>query len=147
MDHLTRQKLELRQKVGYDQPRRRGFSASTGVPASTKVIGRMHALNEEIYRTSMQFVKGLKRTDVFSESTEQNLKSQVQKMLGDHLTTMMENQAKTTSGYNMLVMQTVLEVFLTHWCSSIIEAFYPPQESFTDLLVQLSAQTTESSGK
>ena len=69
---------------------------------------------------------------------------QVQKVLGDHLTAMIENQArKATFGYNMLLMQTVLEVFMTHWCSSIIEAFYPQQVSFADLLVHLSAKTTE----
>ena len=69
-------------------------------------------------------------------------------MLGDHLTAMMEDQAKkATSGYNMLLMQTVVEVFMTLWCSSIIEAFYPQQESFADLLIQLSSQTTETSGK
>jgi len=36
---------------------------------------------------------------------------------------------------------------MTHWCSSIIEAFYPQQESFADLLVELSAaQNTNTSG-
>ena len=32
---------------------------------------------------------------------------------------------------------------MTHWCWSIIEAFYPQQESFADLLVRLSAESTE----
>ena len=141
LNHLTRQKLESRQEAAYGQPKRRGMLAST--PASTDVIGAMRALNEEIYQTCVQFVEGLERTIIFS--TQQ--KSQVQKVLGDHLTTMMEDQAKKrTSSYNMLLMQTVLEVFMTHWCSSIIEAFYPQQESFADLLVQLSAQTAKTSG-
>ena len=142
LDHLTRQKLESRQEAGYGQPKQRGPFAS--IPASTDVIDAMHALNEEIYHTCVQFAESLERTAVFS--TKQ--RPQVQKVLGDLLTAMMEDQAKrTTSGYNMLLMQTVLEVFMTYWCSSIIEAFYPPQESFADLLVQLSAQTTETSGK
>ena len=146
LDHLTRHKLESRQEAGYyGQPKRRGPFAS--IPASRDVIEAMRALNEEIYQTCVQFADGLERTVVFS--TKQ--KSQVQKVLGDHLTSMMENHAKkgTSSGYNMLLMQTVLEVFMTHWCSSIIEAFYPQQESFADLLVQLSAQTTtrKTSGK
>jgi hypothetical protein len=142
LDHLTRNKLESRQEAGYGPPKRRG--AFTSVPASTDVIGAMRALNEEIYQTCVQFVDGLERTSVFS--TRQ--KPQVKKVLGDHLTALMEDQAKTTtSGYNMLLMQTVLEVFMTHWCSSIIEAFYPRQESFADLLVQLSAQTSTSHGK
>ena len=143
LDHLTRQKLESRQESGYGQPKRRGQFATT--PASTDVIGAMRAMNEEIYQACVQFVEGLERTSVFSTSQ----KPEVQKMLGNHLTTMMEDQAKTATsdGYNMLLMQTVLEVFMTHWCSSIIEAFYPEQETFADLLVQLSAQTSNTSGK
>ena len=143
LDHLTRNKLESRQEAGYGQPKRRGQFATT--PASTDVIGAMRAMNEEIYQTCVQFVDGLERTSVFST----NQKAEVQKMLGNHLTAMMEDQAKTATsdGYNMLLMQTVLEVFMTHWCSSIIEAFYPLQETFADLLVQLSAQTSNTSGK
>ena len=142
LDHLTRHKLESRQEAGYEQPKRRGLLAST--PASADVIGAMRALNEEIYQTCVQLVEGLERR---SASLTKH-KSQVQKVLGNHLTAMIEDQAtQTTSGYNMLLMQTVLEVFMTHWCSSIIEAFYPQQESFADLLVQLSTQTTTASGK
>ena len=151
LGHLTRQKLESRQEADYyGQPRRRGVKGPTriglvaSIPASTDVIRAICALNEEIYQTCVQFVKSLECTTVLS--TEQ--KPQVRKVLGDHLTAMMQDQAKkTTFGYNMLLMQTVLEVFMTHWCSSIIEAFYPQQESFTDLLIQLSAQTTNISGK
>ena len=149
LDHLTRHKLESRQEAGNGQPRRRGVRAPrqglvTSIAASTDIIRAMRALNEEIYQTCVQFVEGLERTAVFS--TKQ--KPQVQKVLGDHLIAMMEDQAKKApSGYNVLLMQTVLEVFMTHWCSSIIEAFYPQHESFADLLVQLSAQTTETSGK
>ena len=141
LDHLTRHKLEMRQEAGYGRPKRRGLLAS--VPASTAVIGAMRALNEEIYQTCVQLKEGLERTTVSSTRH----KPQVQKVLGDHLTAMMEDQAKKVTGYNMLLMQTVLQVFMTHWCSSIIDAFYPQQESFTDLLVHLSAQTTNTSGK
>jgi hypothetical protein len=142
LDHLTRHKLESRLEAGYSQPKRRGLLAS--IPTSTDVIEAMRGLNEEIYQTCVQFVESLERTAV--SSTKQ--KPQVQKVLGDHLTAMIADQAtKATSGYNMLLMQTVLEVFMTHWCSSIIEAFYPQQDSFADLLVQLSAQTTKTSGK
>ena len=143
LDHLTRHKLESRQEADYVQPKRRGLLAS--IPASTDVIGAMLALNEEIYQTCVQFAEDLERTAVYSSQP----KLQVQKVLGVHLTAMMEDQAKrtTSGGYDMLLVQTVLEVFMTHWCSSIIEAFYPQQESFTDLLVQLSAETTKASGK
>ena len=142
LDHLTRHKLESRQEAGYGQPKRRGQIAS--IPASTDIIGAMRAMNEEIYQTCVHFVEGLECTAVFSTQP----KAQTEKVLGVYLTAMMEDQAKmATSGYNMLLMQTVLEVFMTYWCSSIIDAFYPQQESFADLLVQLSAQTTTNSGK
>ena len=141
LDHLTRHKLESRQEAGYGQPKRRGLFAST--PASTDVIALMRNLNEEIYQTCVQLVEGLEHMTVFSTKH----KPQVQKVLGDHLTTMMEDQAiDAISGYNMLLMQAVLEVFMTRWCSSIIEAFYPQQESFADLLVELSTQRIRTSG-
>ena len=137
LDHLTRHKLESRQTAVYGQPKR-GLLGFT--PASTDVIGLMGVLNKEIHQTCAQLADGLESTSIFSAK----YKSQAQKMLGDRLTAMMEDQGKMTPGYNMLLMQTVLEVFMTHWCSSIIEAFYPPQESFADLLVQLSTQTRTS---
>lgn len=142
LDHLTRHKFESRQEASYGQPKRKGLFASTS--ASTDVIALMRALNEDIYQMCVQLVEGLAWSSTFST----NHKPQVQKVLGDHVTAMMEDQAiKASGGYNMLLMQTVLEVFMAHWCSSIIEAFYPQRESFADLLVQLSAtQTTKTSG-
>ena len=141
LDQLTRHKLESRQEAAYGQPKRRGQLAT--ILASTDVIEAMSALNQEIYQTSVQLVEGLARTSIYSTSH----KPQAQKVLGDRLTAMMDDQARTKSGFNMLLMQTVLEVFMTHWCSSIIEAFYPSQQSFADLLIELSAQTARTSGK
>ena len=138
LDHLTRHKLESRQEAGYSQPSRRRLSVPRTIPPSMEVIKEMHALNKAIYRTCAKVVDGLERTN----NCSMEYKSLAQNVLGDHLTAMMEDQAKkTTTGYNILLMQTVLEVFMTYWCSSIIEAFYPQQESFTDLLIQLSTQT------
>ena len=146
LGHLTRQKLESRQEAGYGELKQRLGGPLAFIPASADVIEAMRALNKRIFQTCELLVQGLERSTIFSTKH----KSQVEKVLGYHLTAMMGDQAKkkSTSGYNVLLMQTVLEVFMTHWCSSIIEAFYPQQESFGDLLVQLSAQTsTKSSGK
>jgi hypothetical protein len=75
----------------------------------------MRALNEKICRTCVQFVEGLERTaTIFSTKR----KSQVHtKVLGYHLAAMMGDQAKKSTSDYMLLMQTVLEVFMTHWCS------------------------------
>ena len=134
LDHVTRHKLESRQKAGYNFPKRRGTLLPT--PASRHVIRAMNVLNQEICCMCEELVDDLECTAMSSSI----YKWQAQKVLGDHLTAMMEDQAKKT-GYNKFLMQTVLEVFMTHWCSSIIEGFYPQQESFTDLLIQLSTQT------
>ena len=141
LDHLTRHKLESRLDTHFNQPKRRKLVDSAPSP---DVIALMRGLNEEIYQTCVQLVDDLEHMTVFSTKH----KPRVQKVLGDHLTEMMEGQAtRASSGYNVLLMQAVLEVFMTHWCSSIIEAFYPQQESFADLLVQLSTQTTRISRK
>ena len=82
----------------------------------------MRALNDEIYQTCVQSVEGLGRTAVSSSQP----KPQAQKVFGVHLTAMIEDQAKKpTAGGYMLLMQTVLEVFMIHWCSSITEASIP----------------------
>ena len=139
LDHLTRYKLESLQDSVYGQPKRKGQSL-----ASTDVIKAMCSLNEEIYQACVQLaVQGLDKS-----KHSDKYKSQAQKVFGDHVTAMMEDQAtKTRPGYDVLLMQSVLQVFMVHWCSSIIEAFYPKQESFADVLVQLSAQTQRTSGK
>ena len=141
LDHITRHKLESRQELAYGPPKRGGHFAS--ILASTDVIGAMRALNEEIYQTCVQLVEGLERTS--THSNKHKLKTQ--ELMGNRLTLMMEDQATKTTDYDVLLMQSVLEVFMAHWCSSIIEAFYPKQESFADLLIQLSAQTAKASGK
>jgi len=140
LDHITRYKLESRQELAYGPPKRGGHFAS--ILASTDVIGAMRALNEEIYQTCVQLVEGLERTS--THSNKHKLKTQ--ELMGNRLTLMMEDQATKTTDYDVLLMQSVLEVFMAHWCSSIIEAFYPKQESFADLLIQLSAQTAKASG-
>ena len=108
LDRLTRHKLESRHEAGYGQPKRRGLFVS--IPASTDVIGAMAALNKEIHQTCVQFAEVLERTAVYSSQPE----PQAQKVLGVCLTAMMEDQAKkaTSGGYNVLVVQTVLEVFV-----------------------------------
>lgn len=146
LNHLTRNKLESRQDAGFNQPKRR--KPYDSAPASPDIIALMRGLNEEIYQTCVQLADDLERVPehTLSMFNATNQKSKAQRALGDHLTMMMENQAiKATFGYSVLLMQAVLEVFMTHWCSSIIEAFYPQQESFADLLIQLSRQTTRTS--
>jgi len=135
LDHLTRHKLESRQDTFFNQPKR--GKPVDFAPASPDVIALMRGLNEEINQTCVQLVDDLEHITTFSTQH----KPRVQKVLGDHLTEMMEI-TWATSGYSVLLMQAVLEVFMTHWCSSIIEAFYPQRESFADLLAQLSTQTT-----
>ena len=62
----------------------------------------MHFMNKEIYQTFLLLADSLEAMTVFSTS---------QKVLGYHLTAMMEDQTKC-GGYTILLMQTVQEVFI-----------------------------------
>ncbi|KAF8163671.1 hypothetical protein B0H34DRAFT_857099 [Crassisporium funariophilum] len=137
LDNLTRLKLEARQEVAYGPAKKIAKFLSTA--PSSDIIGAVNALNEEIFQSALLLVENLERTTTFVPSST----AQVKRDLGDRLTAMLEAQAaKKTTAFGLLLMQVVLEVFFVQWCSAIIEANYPKQDSFADLLIELSAKSS-----
>ena len=106
---------------------------------SMEVVGEVAALNEEILQLANIFVENLQRTTANpnAQSTQR-----AKFVIGEGMTKMMEAQANNgEQGFHFLLVQVALQVFMTSWCSSIIDGNYPQQLSFTDLLLEMSAQS------
>lgn len=140
LDHLTRAKLEVREAAtGRAIRRSRHMLLSADLGPSMEVIGEVAALNEEILQLANIFVENLQRTNgsPAAQSTQR-----AKFVIGEGMTKMMEVQANNgEQGFHFLLVQVALQVFMTSWCSSIIDGNYPQQLSFTDLLLEMSAQS------
>ncbi|KDR73741.1 hypothetical protein GALMADRAFT_212553 [Galerina marginata CBS 339.88] len=139
LDQLMRAKLEARQE-GVFGPTKRSQNAPQIKQPSMEVISAVAALNEEILQAANQLVENLERVKT-APTTEDIARAKA--VLGFKATVMMQVQASDRSkGFKFLLMQVVLEVFMVHWSTNIIEGHYPPQKSFADLLIEMSTRTT-----
>ena len=140
LDHLTRAKLEARAEEVHGAPKRTKL-ALAHTRSSEEVISAVKDLNEEILQAASLLIENLDRTRFYGSITEPSNKAE--KVVGIHATEMLKAQSETSAhGFRQLLMLVVMEVFLVHWCSAIIEGFYPKRPSFADLLVELSSHTT-----
>jgi len=140
LDHLTRAKLEAREEAVYGLTKRTKL-ALTQRRSSEEVISAITDLNEEILQTANLLIENLDRTRFYGSITESSNKAQ--KVVGTHVTEMLKTQSDSSSpGFRQLLLLVVMEIFLVHWCSAIMEGFYPKRPSFADLLVELSSHTT-----
>ena len=144
LDHLTHSKLGARTEGVYGPTRRAKLATVTRDP-SLEVMGAVAALNEEILQSANLMVENLERTKSFYPTSGDLTLSR--SSIGNKLTSMLKSQASDdTKGFRFLLMQVVLEVFMVHWCTSIIEGWYPKQQSFADLLIEMHSKTVTSSG-
>ncbi|KIM48585.1 hypothetical protein M413DRAFT_81710 [Hebeloma cylindrosporum] len=143
LDHLTNARFEARQDDVFGLPLRTKKMAALSPDPSAEVLKAILSLNAEIQQLAKFFVENHLERAVFCPTQRQS--SHVVKaktMLGDDLTQMLQAQSemKALTSYQLL-MTVVFEVFLVHWCSSIIEGWYPERPSFSDLLVELALQS------
>ncbi|PPQ65651.1 hypothetical protein CVT24_011805 [Panaeolus cyanescens] len=133
LDNVTRQQFESRQNVLERQIKRRGKLANTS-PAA-EVVTAVKTLNDEILQVSSILVEQMERDPLDTTAG----RTRAQKVLGPQLTEILESRKhQRLMGNNVLLLQVVLEVFIVHWCSSIIDAFYPATKTFSDLLIEVS---------
>ncbi|KAF8958002.1 hypothetical protein BDZ97DRAFT_2078815 [Flammula alnicola] len=144
LDHVTRAKLEVRQEGISSFIRRTKQALAKEPEPSVEVIGAVEVLNEEILQIANLFVENLERTNALVAVDVERARA----VVGEGMSSMMETQTKERKpGFRLLLTQVVLEVFMAHWCSAIIEGWYPKQRSFADLLIELSAQSANASHK
>lgn len=111
--------------------------------SATVVTAMMNRFNEELFQTSASISDvvenmGFERASMLSASRER-----AERVLGTRLVSMILPtipKAKDGTLLNPLVVQVVTQAFLAYWCNSIIEAWYPKQETFGEFLVDMSSK-------
>lgn len=151
LDRLSRQKYEAKQEGAYGSGSTVGRSTllhhSPHVKGpSMDVIDAVDAFNGEILQAANLLVESLERKPPSWILTFPTGAARAKKVWGLKVVEMLEKQARNPSGFNFLLMQNCLEVFVTHWCVEIIEGWYPFQPSFSDVLVELASQTDTTNG-
>ncbi|KAJ3501423.1 hypothetical protein NMY22_g18930 [Coprinellus aureogranulatus] len=109
----------------------------------TVVTAMMNRFNEELFQTAASISDvvenmGFERASMLSGNRER-----AERVLGTRLVSMIlptVPRSKDGQVLNPLVVQVVAQAFLAHWCNSIIEAWYPKQETFAEFLVDLSSK-------
>lgn len=151
LDVISRQKYEAKLDGAYGSGSAVGrsiklhFSPHVKGP-SMDVISAVTVFNEEVLQTASYIVEHL--DEVRSNATHVMSKevARGKEIWGSKVVTMLQKQAQNSSQLNFLLLQNCLEVFMTHWCVQIVEGWYPKQPSFSDILVELTAQSASVNG-
>jgi len=144
LDSLTKGRFEVRQDDVFGSSNRGKKSTSLPTDLSAEAVKLIVSLNVEIQHLATNIVDDhLERTGIRERRRLNSIVQKAKKILGEDLTQMLQAQArmKKSTFHHSLVPVVVLEVFLVHWCSDIIEGWYPKRRSFSDLLVELSVPT------
>ncbi|CAA7271040.1 unnamed protein product [Cyclocybe aegerita] len=137
-DALTRARKEVREDESSRMPIR-SRPSRLGKRPSSKIIKAVSALNEKVQDDAQRYFDNLERAGWQSESIPAELQKNAKRLLGKRLTSFLVKQSETRDVKYPVLMKTVIEVYLFHWCFAIIEGLYPKQRSFEDLLLDLSA--------
>ena len=109
----------------------------------TVVTAMMSRFNEELFQTAAS-VSDLVESMGFERASMLSIhRERAERVLGTKLVSMILPtipKAKKGSPLNPLIAQVVTQAFLAYWCNSIIEAWYPKQETFAEFLVDLSSK-------
>lgn len=137
LDHVTRAKLDSRQSGIMVDIKRNPLFASKGLGA--EILNQINALNSLIQSTALLLARDLIRP-VQHHSQIQTASRSIE-ILGEGTSGLLQvhaMQASSKLGRNFI--QNVIEMFMVHWATMIIEAWYPKQQSFADILAELSNQ-------
>ena len=149
LDIITRQKYEAKQSGSYGTGSTVGRSAKLHFSPHVKgpsmdVITSVTIFNEEVLQTASYIVEHLEESESLVLPTQI---TRARAIWGSTVVSMLQGQGQDSSRLNILLLKNCLEVFMTHWCAHIVEGWYPKQPSFSDILVDLAAQTTNGFGK
>ncbi|PPQ65652.1 hypothetical protein CVT24_011806 [Panaeolus cyanescens] len=111
-------------------------------PPNPAAVQAVRALNDYIGQSSSNVAGWLEQTPVDAFVGQERAK----RVLGDRLTGMLERRkSRLLKGENSLLLRVVLDVFLVHWSSSIINGCYPRPKKLYDHL-QATAGSIPTSG-
>lgn len=143
LDQVTRQRFEAKQGGYASIGRSAMLHHSPHVKGpSMDIISLVARFNDEVFQTSTCVVENLDKVDAKEPAfITAEVTTRARQIWGLKVVSMLDTQSKDATAFNFLLLQNCLEVFITHWCTHIIEGYYPPQASFSDVLVELAAQT------
>ncbi|KAF5327744.1 hypothetical protein D9619_004844 [Psilocybe cf. subviscida] len=104
-----------------------------------EISNQITALNAWIQPTAQLFAGLVLRST--QDRSHAQIPSRSVTVLGEGTSGLLQVHAsQPSSGTRRNFLQTVLEIFMVHWAAMIIEAWYPKQQSFADILAELSIQ-------
>jgi len=146
LDIITRRKYEAKQFGAYGSGSVVGRSTKLHFSPHVKgpsmdVVTSVNIFNEEVLQTASYIVEHLEGIQSNSTLLASKELTRAKEVWGSKIVTMLQQQARP----NDLLLQNCLEVFMTHWCVHIAEGWYPKHLSFSDILVELTAQPSNRS--
>ncbi|KAF4614788.1 hypothetical protein D9613_002541 [Agrocybe pediades] len=143
LDNLMRLKMEAREDGAFGSVRRANkFEASNQKP-STDVINLVVSLNQVILQYAHLLTENMRPKFTLPGKIPAHVKRS-KDVLGSKVTTLLQKHASPFYNFRPFLMLVILELFMVHWCTQIIEGWYPKHKSFADVLLELS-QATKSS--
>ncbi|KAF9561160.1 hypothetical protein CPC08DRAFT_750105 [Agrocybe pediades] len=145
LDNLTRLKLEAREDGAFGSVKRtKQYQASNQKP-STDVINLVVALNQVISQYAFFLTENVQRTPTLPYEGQGQIKRS-NDILGSKVATRIRfrRQASLCSDFPPVLMQVILGFFMVHWCTQIIEGWYPKRKCFADVLLEFSQSTNSS---
>ncbi|KAJ3515506.1 hypothetical protein NLJ89_g1714 [Agrocybe chaxingu] len=144
LDNLTHAKLDARQDGAFGTTGRSKLLANSR-EMSGEVLSAVIKFNEEVSQTASLLAERLERLPNNRSFFIGSSPARTKQVLGEKVLALLEAQARDRMPkMHLPLMQTVLEVFLVHWSVAIIDASYPKQQTFADVLVELSSGRTMS---
>ena len=137
LDNVTRFRLEAKMDAASVFSSGKKKPARPATSPSAEIARMVEEINDEILQASLTVADGVVRSAVYPSPT-----GRAKHILGVRLSALLAKEMGSTSKVNLLLVQVVLEVFLVHWCVDIIEAHYPQQKTFADLLIEMTSHSS-----
>ena len=138
LDHVTNLKVEARIHYHLDIPPSTSKSQKPQHEINLYIVLMMEDINDMILETAL----AISNTAVRSKPHQTNQPDNTGRRLGVHLRSLLVkgSQDAISNPVSTILVQAVVQVLLVRWCVDIIEAHYPPRKTFSDLLIEMTAQ-------
>ena len=137
LDNVTRFRLEAKMDTASVFSNGKKKPARAPTSPSAEIARMVEEINDEILQAALTVADGVVRSAVYASPT-----GRARHILGVRLSALLAKETSSSSKVNLLLVQVVLEVFLVHWCVDIIEAHYPQQKTFADLLIEMTSHSS-----
>ncbi|KAF9552616.1 hypothetical protein CPC08DRAFT_728488 [Agrocybe pediades] len=146
LDNLTRLKLEAREDGAFGSVKRTTQLRASNQKPSADVIRLVVNLNKLTSEYAGFLTNKMRRKYTIPCKTIAQIKRS-NDVLGSKVATRLRRHASLCDPFPPFLMRVILELFMVHWYTQIIEGWYPKQKCFADVLLEFSQTTNSSSAK